>query len=142
TRGNKSFFFPNTSFNYAVKVSDKEEGSLTDGNIAPEEVAVTIDYLEEGYDKVIIAQGHKDADASADRFAVGKQLMEESDCKSCHLVDKKSIGPMYIDVAEKCKDDPDTPAYLAEKIINVGSGVRGEVAMAAHPTLTQEQAAS
>ena len=140
TRGNKSFFFPNTSFNYAVKVSDKEEGSLSDGDILPEEVAVTIDYLEEGYDKVVISQGHKDADASADRFAVGKQLMEESDCKSCHLVDKKSIGPMYIDVAEKYKDDPDAPAYLAEKIINGGSGVWGEVAMAAHPTLTQEQA--
>lgn len=139
TRGNKSFFFPNTTFDYIVRVADKEDGSLNDGGIDPGEVSVTIDYLKEGYDKVEIAQGHLAADASADRFAAGKRLMEESDCKACHLVDKKSIGPMYTDVAKKYKNDTKAKEYLADKIINGGSGVWGDVAMAAHPTLTTEQ---
>lgn len=139
-RGNRTFFFPKASFDYSVKVSDKEDGSLTDGTIAPEEVAVTIDYLKEGYDQIEIAQGHQSADASAGRFSAGMKLMNESDCKACHQIDRKSIGPMYVDVAKKYKDDPNAVAYLSEKIINGGSGVWGEVAMAAHPTLSTEQA--
>ena len=46
------------------------------------------------------------------QFIKGKALMEKSDCKSCHLIDKKSIGPMYMDVAKKYKDD----AKAAERI--------------------------
>lgn len=141
TGGNKTFFFPNTDIEYAVKVTDKEDGSLADGTIDPQAVSVTIDYLAEGYDQVAIAMGHQAADEAADRFAAAKSLMAGSDCMTCHQVDRKSIGPMYIDVAKKYKDDPNAREYLADKIINGGSGVWGEVAMAAHPDLTKEQTA-
>ena len=40
-----------------------------------------------------------------------------------------------MDVAKKYKDDPKAVDYLAKKIINGGSGVWGETAMAAHPQL-------
>ena len=135
TRGNQTFFFPNQSFDYEVKVSDKEDGSLESGGISSDQVSVTIDYLKEGFDQVQIAQGHVSADAVA-QFATGKKLMEQSDCKSCHLNDKKSIGPMYIDVAKKYKDDPKAVEYLANKVINGGGGVWGETMMAAHPQLS------
>src|SRR5690606_36986307 len=141
TGGNKSFFFPNTDIEYAVRVTDKEDGSLADGSIEPQAVSVTIDYLEEGYDQIEIARGHQAADAAADRFAAAKALMEGSDCMACHQVDRKSIGPMYIDVAKKYKDDPAALDYLSDKIINGGSGVWGEVAMSAHPGLTKEETA-
>ncbi|MEK6782892.1 MAG: ThuA domain-containing protein [Bacteroidota bacterium] len=139
TRGNKTFFFPNQSFDYEVKVTDQEDGSLENGSIASDQVSLTIDYLKEGFDQVEIAQGHLQADALAG-FATGKKLMEESDCKSCHFIDKKSIGPMYIDVAKKYKDDPKAVDYLVKKIISGGSGVWGEVAMAAHPQVSPADA--
>jgi cytochrome c len=139
TGGNRSFFFPNTYIQYAVKVNDKEDGSLADGSIDPQAVSVTIDYLEEGYDQIEIAQGHQAADQAADRFAAAKALMAGSDCMACHQIDRKSIGPMYIDVAKKYKDNPAARDYLTDKIINGGSGVWGDVAMSAHPTLTKEQ---
>jgi len=139
--GNKTFFFPNSHIEYAVKVTDKEDGSLDDGRIDPQAVSVTIDYLEEGYDEVQIAQGHRAADEAADRFAAAKALMEGSDCMACHQIDRKSIGPMYIDVAKKYKNNPTARDYLSDKIINGGSGVWGDVAMSAHPTLTREQTA-
>jgi len=139
--GNKTFFFPNSHIEYAVKVSDKEDGSLADGRIDPQAVSVTIDYLEEGYDEVQIALGHRAADEATDRFAAAKALMEGSDCMACHQVDRKSIGPMYIDVAKKYKDNPAARDYLSDKIINGGSGVWGDVAMSAHPALTREQTA-
>jgi cytochrome c len=139
TRGNQTYFFPNQSFDYAVKVSDKEDGSLADGSISPEAVSVRIDYLPEGFDKVEIAQGHLSADAFA-KFSTGKKLMEASDCKSCHIIDRKSIGPTYMEVAKKYKDDPNAVDYLVKKIIQGGSGVWGEVAMAAHPQLAVKDA--
>ncbi len=139
TRGNKTFFFPAQSFDYEVKVSDKEDGSLADGTISPEQISVNISYLKEGFDQVEIAQGHVSADAMA-QFATGKKLMEQSDCKSCHIIDKKSIGPMYLDVARKYKDDPKAVEYLVDKVIKGGGGVWGETAMAAHPQLTVKDA--
>ncbi|HYG41244.1 MAG TPA: ThuA domain-containing protein [Cytophagales bacterium] len=139
TKGNETFFFPNKSFDYKVSVTDKEDGSLADGSISSQSVAVTIDYLKEGFDQIEIAQGHRSADASA-AVAKGQQLIEGSDCMACHNVEKKSIGPAYKAVAEKYKGNTEAVNMLAKKIINGGSGVWGEVAMSAHPTIKMEDA--
>ena len=133
----ESFYFPNKSFDYEVKVSDKEDGSLADGRISPEQVAVKIDYLPEGYDKVEIAQGHRSADAKVK----GLKFIELNDCKSCHAQNKKSIGPSYMQVATKYKGSKTALETLTKKIISGGSGTWGEVPMAGHPNLSTEDAA-
>lgn len=140
TQGNKSFFFPGQPLAYQVKVTDKEDGSLASGKINPAQVAVTIDYLPEGFDhQVTIAQGHRSADGSA-RFANGLRLIESSDCKSCHSIEKKSIGPAYKHVALKYKNDNGAAERLAKKVISGGKGVWGEVPMSAHPQLALKEA--
>lgn len=136
---NKSFFFPNQKINYAVKVTDKEDGSLAAGTITDNEVVFTADFLAEGYDKEAIARGHRDADAAAS-FAPGAKLMAGSDCASCHFPDKKSIGPEYRLVAQKYRGQADAVKHISSKIIHGGSGVWGDVAMAAHPQIKQEDA--
>ncbi len=136
--GNKSFFAPNKPFRYDVKVSDKEDGTLGKG-IDPERVAVNIDYLPEGYDQIAVAQGHRSADAGA-LLAGGKKLIEAGDCKGCHSINKKSIGPAYTDVARKYKGDNSALERLTKKVIAGGSGVWGETAMAAHPQLSATDA--
>ncbi|WP_229209480.1 ThuA domain-containing protein [Dyadobacter koreensis] len=135
---NKSFYAANKPFHYDINVRDKEDGTLGKG-IDPEQVAVSIDYLAEGFDKIAIAQGHRSADASA-LFANGKKLIEASDCKACHSVDKKSIGPAYREVAAKYKGDNSAAEKLTKKVISGGGGVWGETAMAAHPQLTAGEA--
>ncbi len=136
---NQTFFFPNQPLEYEVKVSDKEDGSLANGKIKPEAVAVNIDYLPEGYDLVTIAQGHRSADAAAG-VVKGLSLIESSDCKACHSIEKKSVGPAYKQVALKYKNDSGAAGRLAKKIISGGSGVWGEVAMSAHPQFSQADA--
>ena len=136
--GNRSFYMANAPFNYSVEVSDREDGSLGSG-ITSERVAVNIDYFPEGYDKVDIARGHRTADAVA-LYAKGKELMADSDCAACHKEDGASIGPSYVQVAEKYKDQKNAAEYLAEKIIKGGGGVWGQTAMAGHPQLTPQQA--
>jgi len=138
-KSNKTFFVPNQSFNYEIKVKDKEDGTLGKG-INEEQVAVSIDYLSEGYDKIQIAQGHRSADANA-LFATGKKLIDGSDCAACHSKEKKSIGPSYKEVASKYKGDGTALERLTKKVISGGSGVWGETAMAGHPQLSANDAA-
>ncbi len=135
---NKSFYVPNGSFEYEIMVSDQEDGSLNNG-IDAQQVAVTIDYLAEGFDQIVIAQGHRSADATA-QVSVGKKLMDGSDCMACHKNQEKSIGPSYMDVAVKYKDDAAALEYLSKKIISGGGGVWGEIPMAAHPQLSAKEA--
>ncbi len=140
TEGNGGFFFPGGSFNYAVKVNDKEDGSLASGGISPDAVSVSIDYLPEGFDKAMIVQGHKYSDEIS-ATSNGKNLVENSDCKACHALDKKSIGPSYTDISKKYAGDAKAAALLAQKVKQGGSGVWGEVAMAAHPGLADKDIA-
>lgn len=138
-QSNQTFFFPNLPFDYEVKVTDKEDGSLESGTIKPEEIAISFDYLPEGYDLIAIAQGHRSADESAGSVK-GLKLIEGSDCKACHATDKKSVGPSYNQIAEKYKNDTQAASKLAKKVIAGGGGVWGEVAMSAHPQLSEADA--
>lgn len=133
-KGNKSFYFDKKPIAYDVTVKDKEDGDLKKG-VDQNDVLVTLDYLE-GYDRTMLAQGHQ----ANMGFATGKRLIELSDCKACHSIDKKSIGPAYMDVAKKYQKDKNAPKFLAEKVIKGGGGVWGEQAMAAHPQLKPEEA--
>lgn len=132
--GNSQFYLGGSTGRYTISVSDKEDGSLADGKIKSDRVMVTFDYLPQGFDLTKIAQGHQRAELP------GKILIAESDCRSCHLIDDRSAGPSYRDVARRYKKDPGALEILSDKIINGGSGVWGEVAMAAHPQVTKEQA--
>jgi cytochrome c len=138
TKGNQTFFFPNQPIEYAVRVSDREDGSLANGKITPAQVAVTIDYLAT-YDPIELAQSHRGSEATA-RSTTGKRLIDASDCKACHMVDKKSVGPSYQDVAKKYKGDAGATERLAKKVIAGGGGVWGDHAMSAHPQLSQADA--
>jgi cytochrome c len=134
---NKSFYFPDKKYDYKVVVEDKEDGSLSNGKIKPEQVSVNIDFLAEGFDKTVIAQGHRTADDAVD-VSKGQRLVDAGDCKACHSLDKKSIGPTYREVSLKYKGKASAQQGLAKKIIAGGSGVWGEVAMPAHPQLSAE----
>lgn len=130
-KGNQSFYFPGKSVAYEVLVNDKEDGTT----IVPDNLFVSVDYLE-GADKASIPQGHLETLAASN----GKAIMLTLDCKTCHKVDEKSIGPSFTDIAKKYHKDPNAVSYLIDKIIKGGSGVWGEVAMAAHPNLSQDDA--
>ncbi len=68
----------------------------------------------------------------------GLKLIEGTDCLSCHKVDAKLVGPSYQDVAKKYTDaDID---HLAQKIIDGGKGVWGEIPMTPHAGLSKDNA--
>lgn len=136
---NKSFYFGTNNLPYSIKITDKEDGSTTDGSILPEATAITFDYVPAGFDPIEVAAKQSGAQLLA-VDAIGKQLIESNDCRSCHQYDTKSIGPSYTEVAKKYKDTPENRALLEDRVINGSSGIWGEHAMAAHPALSQSEA--
>ena len=68
----------------------------------------------------------------------GQALISKSDCLTCHQVEEKLVGPSYREVAAKYPATEANKELLAEKIIKGGSGVWGEIAMAAHPNISKE----
>lgn len=62
-------------------------------------------------------------------------LANAKGCLACHDLKIKKIGPSYQDVAKKYTGQSDAAAKLAQKILNGGSGVWGDVAMPANKTV-------
>ena len=68
----------------------------------------------------------------------GKNLVEGTDCLSCHKIDSKLVGPSYHDVAAKYTEaDID---MLANKIIDGGKGNWGEIPMTPHSGMSKDNA--
>ena len=58
-----------------------------------------------------------------------EELAKKHQCLACHMLDKKSVGPAYKDIAKKYKGQAGIEAKLAEKVKKGGQGVWGPVPM-------------
>jgi cytochrome c551/c552 len=130
-KGNKTFYFAGQPVAYSASVADSNDPSAASDVT---NIFISADYLQ-GSDKAAIT-GHQVVGATM----MGRSLTQSLDCKSCHKEAEKSIGPSFADVAKKYQKDPNVTPYLVNKIIKGGSGVWGETAMPAHPTLNENDA--
>ena len=77
----------------------------------------------------LLAAGAVHADA-------GEDLLKKNGCTACHAIDKKLVGPPYVEVAAKYKGDAGAAAKLFEKVKKGGSGVWGQVPMPPNPQVS------
>lgn len=124
TTDNSTFFFDHKTFAYNVDIQDKE-----DKEIDPNGIMIGLKYLE----KENVQTGHQVAS-----FDAGKVLMEASDCKTCHQLTGKSVGPSLTEISKRYKEDKAATERLVSKVIQGGGGVWGEAAMNAHPQMARE----
>lgn len=121
--GDADHFEVNKAIKYKIVVKDAEDGAEMD----EDKLFVSVDYLE-GFDEVGMNQGHQVVlDAT-----LGESLIKEQICKTCHKPFEESIGPSYLEVANKYKDKDDIIAYLSNQIIKGSSGQWGENVMPAN----------
>jgi cytochrome c len=71
-------------------------------------------------------------------FTAGFEAMKKSDCYACHKDQEALVGPSFLDIAKKYKENKDIKG-LSGKIKNGGSGVWGQVPMLPHPQLSDEE---
>ncbi|MGV3502928.1 MAG: PQQ-dependent sugar dehydrogenase [Adhaeribacter sp.] len=134
---NRSFYFDNQQIPYRVAITDKEDGTLGKG-VDPVQAFFSFDYLKQGRDLALLASNTQMTGGL--RYLRGKTLVANSDCKSCHALDAKSIGPSYLAVAQRYRGKQGAEDVLALKIIGGGSGNWGKNVMAAHPQHSKEEA--
>ncbi len=121
--GNQTFYF-NEPIRYVVNIKDDKKIILENSMVTKE---MKSPWNNAGH--LIWVNG-----------SIGENLIAASDCQSCHKKDTISIGPSYTDIAKRYKDSKIAHAFLSEKIRLGGSGNWGEGAMAAHPTITEDDA--
>jgi cytochrome c len=78
--------------------------------------------------------------AAVDQVALGEALIKQNDCNTCHHRTNTLIGPAHTAVAQKYEFTEANVKMLAEKITKGGSGVWGQIPMAAHLGLSQADA--
>ncbi len=98
---------------------------------APTELTV---YFHPGFDGLITTPGIQPQEPQG-VIERGKQLIAGSDCHACHNEERKTIGPAYVDIANRYDKSAATRTRLAEKIIKGGSGAWGDIPMNPHPDL-------
>ncbi len=138
--GNRTFFFDNTKVPYQVSVFDKEDGSLASGGISQRAVAISIDYVSEGlrFTPALLRQAALD---SSTQFVVAQALINSSDCKTCHTLDTKTVGPSFRQIAERYSPSQKVIDTLAKHIIHGSHGVWGiDNNMPAHPSISDHDA--
>jgi cytochrome c len=70
-----------------------------------------------------------------------EQLIQKSDCSSCHAVDRAVVGPAYVEIAKKYSGQSDVAITLARRIREGSAGNWGDTRMPPHPDLTDDELA-
>ncbi len=129
TTQNQSFFWADSKqLNYAIAVSDQEDGKISaveNGN-----PLVAFAYVEPEKKS---GQGHQ----TVNLIDQGKALVDANNCFGCHKIEEKVVGPAFRDVAKKYQKDSKALTYLVNKIGNGGAGVWGEMNMPAFSGLSE-----
>ena len=68
------------------------------------------------------------------------ELIASKGCTACHALDKKVIGPAYIDVSKKYEATPEMLYKLTQKVVAGGKGVWGEIPMPPNKNITFTEA--
>jgi cytochrome c len=130
TADNTTFFFDDQPLLYQVSIRDNEDKAID-----PAGTFIALKYIPRVGQQI----GHQQISS----FNLGKSLMEGSDCKACHQINGKSVGPAFTEVAKKYQADKEKAVIkLANKVITGGGGVWGDHAMNAHPQLSREDASA
>ena len=66
--------------------------------------------------------------------AKAEALMKKDGCSACHAIDKKIVGPAYVDVAAKYKSDKNAVAMLSKRVKEGSTGVWGPIPMPPNAT--------
>ncbi|MDX2191201.1 MAG: PQQ-dependent sugar dehydrogenase [Bacteroidota bacterium] len=125
TEGNQSFYWDGVPLPYKVIAEDRE-----DGKIKNSQLVLSFKYLNEGEDMAGLL-GHQVQ--KKDDNQINHPLINKSDCKACHQMKDKSVGPSFYDIAIRYKNDKGAVDKLAAKVIKGGAGSWGNHAMSAHP---------
>ena len=134
---NRSFYYPETSIDYSVQVEDKEDGNLNTGEIDAKDIEVQIDYVQNINEfRKIVPKLMNASSTETINTIIANQLMDQSDCKICHKMNQKSLGPAFVEIAKKYEGPVGSVDSLIYSVSNGSVGKWGAETMPAHTTMS------
>ena len=130
-----SFYLPGNSIAYKVAIRDLEDGS----SLAADVDEGDYEWIEgTAPNRVFVEASLVSSDAANNQSdAPGLALMRKTDCLNCHAKSQKIIGPSFLEIADKYRDQPHQLKISAERVIKGSSGVWGQVGMLPHSQLNE-----
>jgi cytochrome c len=130
------FFVPGETLAYRLVVRDREDGTSD-----PEEAEEDGWHLIESHAPSrlfveAISQSNLD-DASND--SPGLALIRRSDCLNCHAPNRRLVGPSFVEIADKYRNDPHQLAKSATRVREGSTGVWGKIGMLPHQQHTEAE---
>ncbi|MEI8213046.1 MAG: PQQ-dependent sugar dehydrogenase [Planctomycetota bacterium] len=124
---------------YQIVVLDDEDGT-SDVDASGAEDLEFIDAAAP--DRVTVQANMIAAGANAQAEAnlpPGLKLMRGSDCFNCHALDRAIVGPSFLDIANKYREQSGAMKVSIDRVLKGSTGVWGKVAMLPHSQHTPEQ---
>lgn len=79
-------------------------------------------------DEIINSSG----ESAEKQYEKGARLLAKNDCFTCHSIDKKIVGPAYVDIAAKYHNDQKYADYLSISVVKGSKGIYGDQVMTPH----------
>ncbi len=89
-----------------------------------------------------IKGNNSEVSAEEESQPLGERLIARNDCKTCHNVKLRIIGPAFMEVAKRYPTNDETVTRLVNKVITGGTGIWGVQVMSPHPNLSKTDAAT
>ncbi len=134
------FFSPGETLRYEVVVRDQEDGT-SDVDQAEEEGWHFIDPTAPSRLFVEAVPIKEQASQSEDANP-GLQLIRKSDCLNCHAANRPLVGPSFVDIANKYRNQPHQLEQSVTRVIQGSTGVWGKVGMLPHQQHTPAEVRS
>ena len=130
------FFDPSEPIQYQVVVHDQEDGT-SDFDEADEKDLKPIESTAPN--RVFVEAAAVKAKDDPANDPPGLALIRKSDCFNCHAANRPLVGPTFVDIANKYRDQPHQLDQSVTRVIQGSTGVWGKVAMLPHAQHTREQ---
>jgi cytochrome c len=130
---NNSLFDWDTQVNYAISISDKEDGDSKFDEINAKEVLLEVRFVSNK--SKISADLNKTIQPDPPAIAI----MRTSNCFNCHNFNGKSTGPSFYEISKKYPTTKGNTDSLVKHIREGSSGAWGKEKMPTHPELSNEE---
>jgi cytochrome c len=132
------FFDLGERVSFKIKVKDLEDGTSD----SDESEELDLEFIDaDAPNRVSVQATMISSENTEDPASVpaGLKRMRNSDCFNCHSVETPLIGPAFVDVAKKYRDQPGAIEASVERVRIGSTGVWGKVPMLPHEQFTASE---
>jgi cytochrome c len=124
------FFTPGEEVGYRLVVRDPEDGT-SDFEQADE--SDEWEFIEStAPSRVLVEALPMATDSSGKNDPPGLAMIRKSDCFNCHALNSVRVGPSFVQIADKYRDQPHQLELSVKRVLEGSTGVWGKVAMLPH----------